>query len=43
MVFDIRGMAVYYGSNRALVGTSLKIYRNLVTAVIGPSGCGSRP
>ena len=40
VVFDIRDMSVYYGSNRALVGTSLKIYRNLVTAVIGPSGCG---
>jgi phosphate transport system ATP-binding protein len=40
VVFDIRDMAVYYGSNRALVGTTLKIYRNLVTAVIGPSGCG---
>jgi len=39
-VFDIRDMAVYYGSKRALVGTSLKIYRHLVTAVIGPSGCG---
>jgi phosphate transport system ATP-binding protein len=40
VVFDIRDMAVYYGSNRALVGTTLKIYRHLVTAVIGPSGCG---
>jgi phosphate transport system ATP-binding protein len=39
-VFEIRDMAVYYGSNCALTGTSLKIYRNLVTAVIGPSGCG---
>ncbi|MBV9603810.1 MAG: phosphate ABC transporter ATP-binding protein [Solirubrobacterales bacterium] len=39
-VFDIRDMAVYYGSNCALARTSLKIYRNLVTAVIGPSGCG---
>jgi phosphate transport system ATP-binding protein len=39
-VFDIRGMAVYYGQNCALAHTSLKIYRNLVTAVIGPSGCG---
>jgi len=39
-VFDIRDMGVYYGSNRALVGTTLKIYRHLVTAVIGPSGCG---
>jgi phosphate transport system ATP-binding protein len=39
-VFDIRDMAVYYGQNCALAHTSLKIYRNLVTAVIGPSGCG---
>jgi len=34
VVFDIRDMAVFYGSNRALVGTTLKIHRNLVTAVI---------
>src|ERR1700756_4713584 len=40
VVFDIRDMSVYYGSNRALMGTSLKIRRNLVTAVIGPSGGG---
>jgi phosphate transport system ATP-binding protein len=39
-VFEIRDMGVFYGSNRALAGTTLKIYRNLVTAVIGPSGCG---
>jgi phosphate transport system ATP-binding protein len=39
-VFDIRDMSVYYGANRALGWTTLKIYRNLVTAVIGPSGCG---
>jgi phosphate transport system ATP-binding protein len=39
-VFDIREMAAYYGDNRALTGTTLKIYRHLVTAVIGPSGCG---
>jgi phosphate transport system ATP-binding protein len=40
VVFDIRDMSVYYGDNRALMGTSLRIRRNLVTAVIGPSGCG---
>jgi phosphate transport system ATP-binding protein len=39
-VFDIRDMSVYYGNKEALTGTTLKIYRNLVTAVIGPSGCG---
>ncbi len=40
VVFDIRDMSAYYGSNRALMGTNLKIRRHLVTAVIGPSGCG---
>jgi phosphate transport system ATP-binding protein len=40
VVFDIRDISLYYGQNRALAGTSLKIYRNQVTAVIGPSGCG---
>jgi phosphate transport system ATP-binding protein len=39
-VFDIRNLSVHYGDNRALDWTTLKIYRNLVTAVIGPSGCG---
>jgi phosphate transport system ATP-binding protein len=39
-VFDIRDMSVTYGTKLALDSTTLKIYRNLVTAVIGPSGCG---
>jgi phosphate transport system ATP-binding protein len=39
-VFDIRDLSAYYGANPALQGTTIKIYRNLVTAVIGPSGCG---
>jgi phosphate transport system ATP-binding protein len=39
-VFDIRDMSVHYGAKRALDWTTMKIYRNLVTAVIGPSGCG---
>jgi phosphate transport system ATP-binding protein len=39
-VFDIRDMSVMYGTKKALDWTTLKIYRNLVTAVIGPSGCG---
>jgi phosphate transport system ATP-binding protein len=40
VVFDIRDMSVTYGTKRALDWTTMKIYRNLVTAVIGPSGCG---
>jgi phosphate transport system ATP-binding protein len=39
-VFDIRDMSVHYGTKRALDWTTMKIYRNLVTAIIGPSGCG---
>ena len=39
-VFDIKDMSVSYGDKKALDWTTLKIYRNLVTAVIGPSGCG---
>jgi phosphate transport system ATP-binding protein len=39
-VFDIRDMSASYGENRALAWTTMKIYRNVVTAVIGPSGCG---
>jgi phosphate transport system ATP-binding protein len=39
-VFDIKDMTVFYGTKKALDWTTLKIYRNLVTAVIGPSGCG---
>ncbi|HEY2006131.1 MAG TPA: ATP-binding cassette domain-containing protein, partial [Solirubrobacteraceae bacterium] len=40
VVFDIRDMAAYYGAKCALMGTTMKVYRNQVTAVIGPSGCG---
>jgi phosphate transport system ATP-binding protein len=40
VVFDIRNMSVTYGTNRALDWTTMKIYRQMVTAVIGPSGCG---
>ena len=39
-VFDIKDMSVAYGAKRALAWTTLKIDRNLATAVIGPSGCG---
>jgi phosphate transport system ATP-binding protein len=39
-VFDVRDMGVYYGNNHALGWTTMKIYRNVVTAIIGPSGCG---
>jgi phosphate transport system ATP-binding protein len=40
VVFDIENMSADYGPKRALEYTTMKIYRNLVTAIIGPSGCG---
>jgi phosphate transport system ATP-binding protein len=40
IVLDIRELAVYYGSFRAVRGISLPIGRNEITALIGPSGCG---
>jgi phosphate transport system ATP-binding protein len=39
-VFQIRDLAVWYGSNLAIEGVDLDVYRNAVTAFIGPSGCG---
>jgi phosphate transport system ATP-binding protein len=39
-VFDVQDLTAYYGAKPALQGTTMKIYRNLVTAIIGPSGCG---
>ncbi len=39
-VFEIRDLAVLYGSSAAIRDVSLDIYPNAVTAVIGPSGCG---
>src|SRR5215212_2260850 len=40
VVFDIRDLAVAYGSSLAVKGVSIEIFRNQITAVIGPSGCG---
>jgi phosphate transport system ATP-binding protein len=39
-VFDIDGLAVYYGTFRAVRDVSLPIRKNEITALIGPSGCG---
>ena len=40
IVFDVRGVSVYYGDFRAVRDVTLPIYRNQITALIGPSGCG---
>ena len=39
-VFDVTGLAVYYGAFRAVREVTLKIRRQEITAFIGPSGCG---
>jgi phosphate transport system ATP-binding protein len=40
VVFEIRDLAVTYGTTTAISGVDLEIYRNYITAMIGPSGCG---
>jgi phosphate transport system ATP-binding protein len=40
VVFDVRDLAVYYGSFRAVREVGLEIRQKEITAFIGPSGCG---
>ena len=37
---DVDSMNFYYGEKRALQDISIRIKPNVVTAFIGPSGCG---
>lgn len=39
-VFRLEDLRVFYGSYQALLGVSMTIDRNEITAFIGPSGCG---
>jgi phosphate transport system ATP-binding protein len=39
-IFDVNGLAVYYGDFRAVRDISLPIREHEITALIGPSGCG---
>ncbi len=40
VVFDVRGLNVYYGDFRAVRDVNIHIGRQEITAFIGPSGCG---
>jgi phosphate transport system ATP-binding protein len=40
IVYDVRGLNLWYGNVKALQDIHLKIAKNEVTAIIGPSGCG---
>lgn len=39
-VYDVRGLNLWYGNDKALKNINMKINKNEVTAIIGPSGCG---
>jgi phosphate transport system ATP-binding protein len=40
IVLDLADVSVYYGNYQAVLGTSMTIGKNQITALIGPSGCG---
>jgi len=40
LVFEARGVSIFYGAKQALAGVNLGIERGQITALIGPSGCG---
>ena len=40
LIFDISGLAVYYGDFKAVRDITLPIREREITALIGPSGCG---
>ena len=39
--FDCKNVDLYYGAFQALKGINLRIEKNQITALIGPSGCGT--
>ena len=39
-IFDVRDVAVFYADHRAVTDITLRLARNQITALIGPSGCG---
>lgn len=40
IVYEVKGLNLWYGNDQALNDINLKIAKNEVTAIIGPSGCG---
>ena len=40
LVFDVRGVSVFYGGFRAVRDVTLPVREREITALIGPSGCG---
>lgn len=40
IVYDVKGLNLWYGNDQALKDINIQINKNEVTAIIGPSGCG---
>ncbi|MCA1031748.1 phosphate ABC transporter ATP-binding protein PstB [Bacillus timonensis] len=40
IVYETKGLNLWYGEDHALKNIDLNVYENEVTAIIGPSGCG---
>ncbi len=40
VVFELRGVDLYYGPTLAVAGLNMQMHKNVITAMIGPSGCG---
>lgn len=40
VIFEVKGLNLWYGNDQALNNIDLAIPKNGVTAIIGPSGCG---
>jgi phosphate transport system ATP-binding protein len=40
IVFEIKGVSVFYGDFRAVRDVNIDVAQNEITALIGPSGCG---
>ena len=40
IIFDCKGLDLYYGAFQALKKINMRIEKNQITALIGPSGCG---
>jgi phosphate transport system ATP-binding protein len=40
IVFDLRGVDLYYGATLAVSGLNMQVRERIITAMIGPSGCG---
>ena len=41
-IITVKDLRLWYGQTQALKGVSMDIPEKSITALIGPSGCGSR-